>query len=190
MQITLSFYGEGIRYWICDMDTALYKLLEEASRNLNNSLDTLLFDLDFLKKIGFSSWDELRTEKTEKSFIIAPANRLEIRKEKKILLRIPSNDLLPGFTLFPLYQTVIKSFTTIPIAENKHRLILYQYETGLFFKFKFETSVFHVEDLRFNLTESLPFHSSTTISGISYPDTIVNSLSDDTLTRSSRVYNQ
>ena len=84
MQITVSFYGEGIRYWICDLDNSLYKLIVEAAHLRNVNLDTLLFDLDFLKKIGVKGWEQLGTQKTVKSFIIGPKNRLEIRKEKKI----------------------------------------------------------------------------------------------------------
>ena len=190
MQITVSFYGEGIRYWICDLDNSLYKLIVEAAHLRNVNLDTLLFDLDFLKKIGVKGWEQLGTQKTVKSFIIGPKNRLEIRKEKKIILRVPSIELLPGNTLFPLYQTELISLTNTPVNENKHRLILYQNETGLFFKFKFESSLFRVDDLRFNLCAPLPFMNSHTILGISYPETKINSLGEDTVTRSSRVYDE
>jgi hypothetical protein len=190
MRITVSFYGEGIRFWICDLHHNTYSLLEEACKEHDAPLDMLLFDLDFLKKMGLSSWEELATHEIKRNFLFSPLSRLEIKKENKFLLRIPSSELLPGNTLFPIYNTMMSPFNIEPVAKDRHRLILYQNETGLFYKFCFETSVFNIDQLTFNITPSLPFVQKPTISGICYENSKIIQLNEDTLTRSSRVYKE
>ncbi|MEY4604203.1 MAG: hypothetical protein RIT43_1495 [Bacteroidota bacterium] len=188
MLITISCFGQGLRYWICDLEEHTFNSLEKIRNSLNCPYESLLFNLDFLKKIGYSSWDQLATQEVERYFFIDANNRIELKRDKKTILKLKSNELLPGNTLFPIYNAQYKEALSNPPDPAKKRIVLYQIETGQFFKFKLETQNFNIEEMRFALEHGTPFHPEPCLAGITYPSETIEVCREDTLTRSSRVF--
>ncbi|MCE2711402.1 MAG: hypothetical protein LW688_02560 [Cryomorphaceae bacterium] len=188
MLITISCFGQGLRCWTCDLEEHTYHSLEKIRSSLDCTYESLLFNLDFLKKLGFSSWDQLATKEVERYFFIDRTNRIELKRDKKSIAKFKSNELLPENTLFPLYQSKFRELSTDAPESNKKRIVLYQLETGMFFKFKLETPDFKIEELCFELKEGTPFHPEICLAGITYSEGPLEICQEDTLTRSSRVY--
>ena len=183
----VNLFGEGIRYWNCDIPLNLFTELDQARQKLESSWETLLFDTDFLMSFGISHWQELSEFGERRAFSVTRNNRVEIKQKSKIIDKFKSIDLLGNETLFPKYYTAYRK-EDIPVKEAHQRLVLVQYETGLFNKYEFNTSSFHIENLCFTLINPIPGITQPWLSGVELKGDELVSAKNDVLFRGSTVY--
>ncbi len=188
MAIIVNLFGEGIRYWICDIPTDKFQEMEQFRTEQNEEWEQSLYDLSFLKKFGYLHWSELASRGEFKLFLLNKKNRIELKKKSKLLERIITLDLDNVQTVFPLYETEVIENLTIPKIEGCVSFILAQYETGLFAKYQIDEDNLLFTDIRFNIIQQIEGNDLSGLSGISYKEKFVRQVDEDTLVRGSKIW--
>jgi len=112
--------------------------------------EQLLFDFDFLKHFGYAHWSELSDQPERTAFLLDAQNRIEIKHGSKFVTRFRANELMNQETLFPLYQTAISKLINAP-KDGPPTLLIFQIEKGMMGKYRFESTDFSIDNLRFDL---------------------------------------
>lgn len=81
MAIIVNLFGEGIRYWICDIPTDKFQEMEQLKTEQNEEWEQSLYDLSFLKNFGYLHWSELASRGEFKLFLLNKKTELN-SKEK------------------------------------------------------------------------------------------------------------
>jgi len=186
LQYFIHLFGEGIRFWICEIPEDKMEAIQEIKNEQECSWEHLFFNLEFLKKIGYSHWSEMAIEGEQKAFLLATNNRIEIKQKAKLVTRFMSIELEQQSTLFSLYQTVLEPLY-LPESQT-NRFILMQLETGLFGSYTFETPKFSLELLEFQLSPNLFLENKYFMTGVNYKDHEITLKKEDTLVREMRVF--
>ena len=187
MSIIINLFGESLRYWVCNIPNEQFYEFEKIKKRHNLEWEMMLFDFDFLSHFGYSHWSELSKESERNVFLLNYSNRLEIKKQNKILLKIPSIDLLNQTNLFKLYNTNTSEldFPNIPGFKT---LLLLQHEIGHFSKHQINTNTFDINLLQFEIVNS----PNKIIKGIEslllYKNEKLKIISEDVLVKSMTVY--
>ena len=61
MSIVLNLFGDGIRYWICDIPIARFEKMKQLKEQENSDWEQLFYDLSFLKDFAFDHGSSLAT---------------------------------------------------------------------------------------------------------------------------------
>ena len=185
MAVTIKFFGEGLRIWMCEISNELMDEMRDIKESNKLDGEELFFNLSYLHKKGFNHWSDLAIGKEMKIFLCNDLNKIEIKQNRKILERIRSRDLHLTETLFPLHQTedVQIEFTK---PSNGVLFILYQLEIGTFAKFELPDQ-FDINQLNFQMTNPFGLLDQKGLLQLQYNSKILKSTGDDTLVRSSRV---
>ena len=188
MAIIVNLFGEGIRYWICDIPTDKFQKMEQLRTEQNEEWEQSLYDLSFLKKFGYLHWSELASRGEFKLFLLNKKNRIELKKKSKLLERIITLDLDNVQTVFPLYETEVIENLTIPKIEGCVSLILAQYETGLFAKYQINDDNLLFSDLRFNIIQQIEGNDINALQSMLYKEKHMKEIGEDSLVRSCKVW--
>lgn len=183
----VNLFGEGIRYWNCDIPISLFTEMDQARQKLASNWEILLFDQDFLMSFGINHWQELSETGERRALALKRVNSVEIKQRSKLIDKFKAIDLLGEETLFPKYSTSLKH-DNIPPKEGHQRLVLVHYETGLFNKYEFIAPSFHLENLCFILVDPIPGITQQWLSGVELNGNILESVKNDVLFRGSTVY--
>ena len=188
MSIVLNLFGDGIRYWICDIPIARFEKMKQFKEQENSDWVQLFYDLSFLKDFGFDHWSSMATRGEFKLFLLNNQNRIEFKKKSKLSERIITHDLDNSRTFLPLYQTHIIKNCTIPKIENSISFILAQQETGLFAKYELNIEKLLFSDLEFHLVQQIEGNSINALSEIYFQGSALKQTNEETLVRSSKVW--
>jgi hypothetical protein len=183
MAYIINFFGEGIRYWVCDIPLKQYEQFETIKKRTNSDWETILFDLDFLSHFGYSNWSELSKNQEVKSFKLNFSNKIEIKERNKILVKIPSIQILNQSSLFDLYSSEKINLNFEP-KENCKTIILVQHEIGLIAKYQIESNSFNIEKLHFEVTKNSHEILNANLSTIRYDEEELKVISEDVLVKS------
>ncbi len=183
----VNLFGIGIRYWNCDIPLTIYTEMDKVRKNLDAKWETLLFDTEFLSSFNISHWQKLSETGERRAFSLTRDNRVEIKQKSKFIDKFKSIDLLGQETLFPKYSTSIKQ-DHVPLKDGHQRIILVQYETGLFNKYEFNTPSLQLDNLCFTLVDPIPGNTQQWLSGIELNGLLLKSTQNDVLFRGSTVY--
>ena len=183
----VNLFGEGIRYWNCDIPISLFKEMDLARKKLESNWETLLFDQDFLISFGIKHWQELSETGERRALALKRENKIEIKERSKLIDKFKSIDLLGEETLFPKYSTSLKN-ENIPTKEEHQRMVLVHYETGLFNKYEFNISTFHLEHLCFIMVDPIPGITQQWLSGVELNGNKLESVKNDVLFRGCTIY--
>jgi hypothetical protein len=175
----LNLFGDGIRYWICDTDSPKWEPLVKYKNENHSDWNDLLFDLSFLNKFGFNHWSALATEQEAYGFLLTEKNRVEIKKGARFLEKFRSIELYNDTTLFPRFQTDIRTIETV----NSLKLFIMQFETGLSGKYKIETEAISIDDLQFILEQVIPDKDELLFTGLNYKGIKLMNSDQDTVVR-------
>jgi len=177
MNYIINLFGTGIRLWDCQIDKDQFDDMNTVRMKHNANWENLLFDFDFLKHYGYNHWSDLSTKSPQIGFLLNPYNIIEIKHSGKLVLRFKSVDLDFNQVLFPLYQTTLIKKENIH-HPNEVQLKLIQFEKGLIAKYKYETEMFKIEEVSFNLDK---IHSDIFLDSISVNSIQLNISQDDTV---------
>ena len=185
MAVTIKFFGEGVRLWLCETSTEIWSDWQSIREDNELEWEELFFNLSFLKKYGYTHWSDMAVRKEIKVFLCNDTNKIEIKQNRKVLERMRSRDLNLTETLFPLYQTedVQIEFSK---SSNGVLFILYQLEIGTFAKFELPDH-FDINQLNFQVINPFGILDQKGLMQLQYKTKILKSTGDDTLVRSSRV---
>jgi hypothetical protein len=185
---TISLFGNSIRVFESIISIEEFIKIKELSNHFGMDINTCFLDLDFVNKIGFENWSEIGDVQEHNLFQITTQNYIEIKKGNKRILKIKSNELENEVLLFPKFNInqSTKYFENQDI--EKQKILISQYETGCFGKYKINTSEFNLGSLLFDLNQFNFFEKSNCIASISYDEEILYSFFDDTLIKSIRVF--
>ena len=185
MAVTIKFFGEGVRIWMCEISHELMDEMRYIKEANKLDWEELFFNLSFLHKKGFTHWSDMAVGKEIKVFLCNDTNKIEIKQNRKVLERMRSRDLNLTETLFPLYQTedVQIEFSK---SSNAVLFILYQLEIGTFAKFELPDH-FDINQLNFQMINPFGILNQKGLMQLQYKTKILKSAGDDTLVRSSRV---
>lgn len=187
MSIIINLFGEGIRYWICDIPIQQFNEFEKIKKRNNLDWETMLFDFDFLTHFGYSHWSELSKNQEVKIFLLNHSNKLEIKERNKILLKKPSIDLLNKSSLFDLYSTEVIHFNFLMKRDFKS-IVLIQNEIGLIAKYQIETSSFYIDKLNFQIVNNTKKVLDGILTNLHYENKRLKIISEDVLVRSMKVF--
>ncbi len=179
----INFFGDGIRYWACDTKETSWQPLWEYKKKKDCSWEEILLDLDTLKKLGYTHWNQLSNGIEKMGFFISNTNRIEIKKGARFLEKFNAQQLLSQSTLFPIYNTLIRSHQ---ITES-NQLVIIQFETGLMAKYKLDIERFQIADLTFGIDSSQTLIPQPYINQLLFENTPLIIKSDDTVARGVRV---
>lgn len=185
MAVTIKFFGEGVRIWLCETSTEIWSDWQSIREDNELEWEELFFNLSFLKKYGYTHWSDMAVGKEIKVFLCNDTNKIEIKQNRKVIERMRSRDLNLTETLFPLYQTedVQIEFSK---SSNGVLFILYQLEIGTFAKFELPDH-FDINQLNFQVINPFGILDQKGLMQLQYKTKILKSTGDDTLVRSSRV---
>lgn len=186
MAYIINLFGEGIRYWVCDIPFNEFNEFEKIKKRTELEWEKLFFDLDFLAHFGYSNWSELSKNQEVKLFLLNNKNKLEIKERNKIVLKIPSINLLNQTSLFDLYstQTINLNFESKPDCKT---VILLQNEIGLIAKYQMEKSSFDIEKLQFQIVNDTENRLNGLSTNIQYEGEKLKMISEDVLVQSMKV---
>lgn len=167
MKFIINLFGTGVRFWECQIDQDMYDDMNRIREKHNVDWEKILFDLHFLNHYGYNHWSELSSTQSKTGFLLTAHNIIEVKQKGKLITRLKSNELDNSQVLFPLYRTKENSKSESNL-NNDVQLKLIQFEKGLIAKFAFQTDMFSIDTLEFNLEnmdtmnflESISFNSS------------------------------
>lgn len=161
MKYIINLFGTGIRFWDCQIDRNIFDDMSKIKLKHIVEWENLLFNLDFLKHYGFEHWSELSPTPPKTGFLLTAHNIIEVKQKGKLITRFKSNELDNSQVLFPLYRTKENPKSESNL-NNDVQLKLIQFEKGLIAKFAFQTDMFSIDTLEFNLEkmESMKFLES------------------------------
>lgn len=175
----INFFGDGIRYWICDTSNPKWEPLIKYREEKNSDWNDLLFDLSFLKKFGFDHWSALATKPEVYGFLLSDRNRIEIKKGARFLDKFRSAELYNDKTLFPRFETEIRKIET----RNSNEVIIIQFETGLTGKYKIDLESMRIDDLQFILEEVIPGEDELLFTELKFKGIKITPAHQDTIVR-------
>jgi hypothetical protein len=179
----INLFGNGVRYWVCDLDTPEMEPLIQLKIQHSLRWDQILFDLSLLNRLGIEHWSSLSCIEEKLGFILSNQNRVEIKKGSKLVLRFKSDELYGDVLLFPRFRS-----TTIKAQETlSPRLMIFQFETGSAGKFRIDSEEFNLDDLLFNLEQPLLHENDLLLTGITYQNRKLENERQDTVVRGLRV---
>jgi hypothetical protein len=182
----VNLFGAGIRYWICDIHMPRFLEMDEFRKKHDFPWENLMFDIDFLRRFNCTHWSELSTYQEQRAFTLSRENRIEIKHKGRFLEKFTSLELLGDGLLFPKYSTQLLQ-PILPTIEEHQRIILVQYETGLFAKFQFDTSAFDTNQLSFILIEPIPNETKQWLHGIQINGKEIKPVQEEMVVRGSHV---
>jgi len=183
----VNLFGNGIRYWKCDIPQDTFQAMDDARIKLEAKWETVLFDTDFLMSFGILHWQHLCDNGEKRAFLLSRDNRIEIKQKSKFIEKFKSLELLNDELLFPKYSTALQE-DDAPLKEGFQRMVLVQYEIGLFAKYEFNAAHFNVNELRFIMVDPIPGITQPWLSGIELNGTALTCVKNDVLFRGSTVY--
>ena len=186
MTYIINLFGEGLRYWVCDIPLKEFNEFEKIKKRNNLGWETILFDLDFLAHFGYSNWSKLSKNQEVKVFLLNNKNKLEIKERNRILLKIPSINLLNQTSLFDLYSTQ-KINLNFETKVDCKTIILIQNEIGLIAKYQIETNSFNIDKLQFQVVNESEKNLKGIFTNINYDNRILILVMDDVSIQSMRV---
>jgi hypothetical protein len=179
----INLFGNGIRYWVCDLDAPEMEPLIALKLQRSLRWDQVLFDLSLLNRHGIDHWSSLSCREEKFGFMLTDQNRLEIKKGSKLVLRFHSVELYDDVLLFPRFRSSI-----LPATETiSPHLMIFQFETGSIGKFRIDSDEFNINDLIFNLEQPLLQENDLLLTGITYQDKKLENERQDTVVRGLRV---
>src|SRR5574343_120264 len=161
MKYVINLFGTGIRYWDCHVEKEIFDDMSKIK----------------LKHNGFDHWSELSSNSPRIGFLLKTENTIEIKQGGKLITRFTSSELDEKQVLFPLFRTKLVA-TSAQGIENHIYIKLLQLEKGLIAKYRFQTDIFSLENLMFNLATIDTFDFLESIQLNSVPLDIVQ---EDTL---------
>ncbi|MFN5911195.1 MAG: hypothetical protein ACK45H_07680 [Bacteroidota bacterium] len=179
----INLFGEGIRYWICDLEDPLWEPLTHYKMTHQINWNDLLVDLSLLKKFGILHWSELAVEQERSGLLINATNRIEIKKGSRTLERLYADELMHSKTLFPKFRTALREFKT-DIQRNP---IIVQFETGLVAKFRIDEDGLLIDNLNFCLERPFPGQPETVFTTLEYKGSKLRKEREDTVVRGFQV---
>jgi len=185
MPFFINLFGESMRYWICDLPKETYDFISKYKEENNKSWEELFFDFDFLNTFGFNHWSELTDYPEFRGFLINKNNRIEVKGKIKKALKIDATELLSKNTLFPLYKVSMIE-TNLPLNDSK-RFVLINYEIGQFAKYSFESELFEVDKLDFQVSQFPYSYVDYLLVNIQYQGVELKILQEDTLVNKMQV---
>ena len=188
MSIILNLFGEGIRYWICDIPIDRFEKMKQFKEQENTDWEQLFYDLSFLKDFGYDHWSSMASRGEFKLFLLNNQNRIEIKKKSKLLERIITHDLDNSRSFIPLYQTYIIENCLIPKIEGFVSFIIAQQETGLFAKYELNVEKLIFSDLEFHLVQQIHGNELNALSEIYFQGEKMKQINEETLVRSSLLW--
>lgn len=183
MSYIINLFGNGIRYWICDLDAPQMQPLIAAKQQRSLRWDQVLFDLSLLNRHGIEHWSSLSASKEKLGFMLTDQNRVEIKKATKLVQRFHPYELYNDRLLFPRFRTTVKPAQDL----LSPHLMIFQFETGSLGKFRIETENLKLDDLVFNLEQPIVQETDLLLTGISYEDQRIINERQDTVVRGLRV---
>jgi hypothetical protein len=186
MSIILNLFGESIRYWVCDISNDLQLELLQAKEKYQVDMETLLFDLDFLKHVGYDHWSELSNQEEKNGFFLTRSNRIEIKQNNHLLTKFRADELYNEGLLFPKYRVEMKE-QNIENQSEENRMVIVQHEIGLFGKYQLETHEFDIDELKFHLAKTNQDGVGELLHKIDYQGDFLLLLKDDTVVNKTRV---
>ena len=180
MTVTINLYGNGSRCWVCEIPNHRYKQLKEVADFHKTSLNNIVFDLEILGRLGYGHWKNIFPIQEINGFLIGERNRIEVKKGNHLLGRFNSNALLSNDLLFKLYNTKEVEIKIKPKCNYKY-LLIGQYETGRY-RYRLNSNEFDINSLCFSISSSI--NSEKSIVSLSYNDSKLSIISDDTIIRS------
>jgi hypothetical protein len=183
MSYIINLFGNGIRYWICDLDAPEMQPLITVKQQRSLRWDQVLFDLTLLNCHGIEHWSTLSASKEKLGFMLSDQNRVEIKKASKLVQRFHSDELYNDRLLFPRFRTSLN-----PAMEMlSPHLMIFQFETGTLGKFRIETEYLKLDDLVFNLEQPIAQEADLLLTGVNYEDQRITNERQDTVVRGLRV---
>ena len=129
MSIIINLFGRSIRCWICEIPIDKYYEIYKLAQQNNISINEVFFDLELLNKLGYEHWSEIHSVYKIHGFTIDVSNRIEIKKDRRVISKFTTQEILNENTLFKLYNTAVVDHTVIQKVRFKY-ITLGQEEIG------------------------------------------------------------
>ena len=183
MPIIINLFGEGIRYWICDIPLNRFEKMKKLKNEECILWEQFFYNLEFLQRFGYNHWSGLATRGEFKIFQLNKLNRIELKNKSRIIEKIKPVDLDNKTTLFPIYQTIINESINIPKIENYVTFVFVQQETGLFSKYELKVDKLLFSDLYFYLIQQIEEKNLNGLAEIHHQGKVMKSIREDTVVR-------
>jgi len=184
-KVKISLYGESFKIHSLEVKNHFLSLefFTERALQLGEPLDTALLNINFFK--NFSS-DKLNSVQDLIGFTFGGLlnnhkAKIEIRRGRKLLQKLPLDDLYDPKTLFPLFD-VHKGTLSLKLKNN---IFLIEKEIGLIGTYEIQTEKFDIAKLKFNICD-VEYNNDHyhLLLALSYNQNKLNSIKSDTLVTS------
>ena len=179
----LNLFGDGVRYWICDLDAPVMEPVIDYKEKHLLAWDQVLFDLSALKRLGYTHWGDLAFYPEKSGMILSENNRIELKKASRFLEKFRAEKLISEDLIFPQYQTEIIPSEIFLL----NQLVILQFETGLIGKYRIEVEKIRMDDLTFILEQPIRSEEDLLLTGLTYKGELLFKTEEDTVVRGLRV---
>jgi hypothetical protein len=177
----LKIFGTGLLVRVVKLKEEQCNEIKSLCSSMNIECSQLIYDVDLINKIGFSSWSELPFYTQEIWADISKKNSLEVSCLGKRVLKTTCWDIIDPSYLFPLYRVNSdKFFEALP----RNVLVFGEVVTGQIFRCSFDTESFFADQLCFSIVQPFQNFDNLNISNISYVGKLLKSKSNQFITRS------
>lgn len=149
MEHSFKIFGTGYLLKTTKLNPEQLQIISDLMASKNIPLSKFFFDFDYLKKIGYQSWDEIPIETTKTIIKINSDNKMELTAQAKRIINQKTDILLDNNYLFPLYQFGESNFLQSKNTQNK--IVFGEEIFGQILHCKLTTNNFNAFNLKFDL---------------------------------------
>lgn len=181
MQCHFKIFGTGLLVRVAQLEEAQCVEIKDLFSSLNVDCSQVIFDVDLIQQIGFSSWNELPFVKHEIWADISNRNSMEVTSVGRKLIKTVTWDIVDSSYLFPLYRVEENNFFDSLPANS---LVFGEVVTGQLHKSSFTCDSFLAYQLSFQIVKPFQNFQHINISEITYSGEVLQSKSNQFITRS------
>ena len=179
---SLKIFGTGYLLKTAKLHKNQIEIIQNNLKNQKIALVDLIYDFDFLEKLGYVSWEEIPFESAHELALICPKNKIEITNKAKPILKTTTQKIINPNLLFPIYP--IQKSCILKNETVQKKIVFGEVISGQIIHCKFSCPSFNAFHLKFDLLENYNLINKKYISGIYYKNEKLPSVSLQFISRS------
>jgi hypothetical protein len=175
-KLKINLFGEGWSLKKIEFEPVQKEYFEQIAKRINQPLHQAIIDPFFYPKLLLSNVQSHCDLKASTLYGLRDTNKnqIEIWYDGKKISKFKIVDLIPEYTLFPTYNSVV----TLGEEDKKPGIYIEEYYTGKIASYEIEVLDFNLENLCFHLAK---YDNCILLQHISYKGSILKVKNRDTL---------
>ncbi len=149
MEYSFKIFGTGYFLKIITLNPEQLQIITDVMCNKNIPLTKFFFDFDYLKKIGYNTWEDIPVIARKTLVKINSENKIELNANGKRIINDKTEGVMAKNLLFPMYPLGDSDFLNQDV--NCTKIVFGEEIFGQILHCKFTASNFDAFNLKFDI---------------------------------------